>query len=212
MMPEFPVAAVERLLPIADRLAEHGWSVTESALPVAVLDELERSCRALWEGEALRPAAIGRGGEQQVLPDIRGDHIRWLDDCPPNAARSAYIDAMSRLRHMLNRTLLLGLDSYEAHYALYPQGAGYRKHLDRFKDNPLRTVSVVLYLNSQWQPGDGGELRLHLPGGAVDVAPRAGTLAVFMSDSIVHEVLPAWRDRASLVGWFRRRPDNPLLH
>ena len=211
MMPEFPVAAVEPLLPIADRLAEQGWSVTESALPVAVLGSLERSCRALWQEEALRPAAIGRGGEKQVLPGIRGDHIRWLDDCSPSAAQAAYSEAMSRLRHMLNRTLLLGLESYEAHYALYPPGAGYRKHLDRFKDNPLRTVSVVLYLNSQWQPGDGGELRLHLPEGAVDVAPRAGTLAVFMSDSIVHEVLPARCDRASLTGWFRRRPDNPLL-
>src|SRR5690606_40913567 len=95
--------------------------------------------------------------------------------------------------------------------ALPISGAGYSRHLDRFKDNPLRTVSVVLYLNSQWQPGDGGELRLHLPEGSVDVAPRAGTLAVFMSDSILHEVLPARRQRASLVGWFRRRPDNPLL-
>ena len=211
MMPEFPAAAEEQLLPIADRLAEQGWSITETALPVAVLGELERSCRWLWQGEALRPAAVGRAGEQQVLPQVRGDHIRWLDDCPPSAAHTAYVSAMARLQQTLNRTLLLGLDSYETHYALYPPGAGYRKHLDRFQDNPLRTVSVVLYLNSQWQPGDGGELRLHLPDGPLDVAPRAGTLAVFMSDTIVHEVLPAQRDRASLVGWFRRRPDNPLL-
>lgn len=211
MMPEFPVPAVDHLLSIADALAEHGWSVTDSVLPVEVLHDLERRCRSLWDSEALRPAAIGRAGDQQVLPEVRGDHIRWLDDCSPDAAQSAYVEAMSTLRHTLNRTLLLGLDSYEAYYALYPPGAGYRRHLDRFKDNPLRTVSAVLYLNSRWQPGDGGELRLHLPGGSVDVAPRAGTLAVFMSDSILHEVLLARRDRASLVGWFRRRPDNPLL-
>lgn len=210
-MPEFPAAVVDRLEPIADRLAEQGWSVTDSGLPPAVLGELEHCCRSLWTSEALRPAAVGRAGEQQVMPDVRGDHIRWLDDCPPSAAHAAYSEAMATLRHTLNRSLLLGLDSYETHYALYPPGAGYRKHLDRFKDNPLRTVSVVLYLNSQWQPGDGGELRLHLPEGPLDVPPRAGTLAVFMSDSILHEVRPAQRDRASLVGWFRRRPDNPLL-
>lgn len=211
MMHEFPDVAIDHLLPVADCLAEHGWSVTESALPVEVLRDLERTCRSLWDSEALRPAAIGRAGEQQVRPEVRGDHIRWLDDCAPTPAQSAYVEAMAVLRHTLNRTLLLGLDSYETHYALYPPGAGYRRHRDRFKDNPLRMVSVVLYLNSQWQPGDGGELRLHLPDAIVDVAPRAGTLAVFMSDSIVHEVLPAGRDRASLVGWFRRRPDNPLL-
>ena len=210
-MPEFPAAVVDHLVPIADCLAEDGWAITESGLSAEVLAELEHNCRSLWLSEALRPAAVGRAGEQQVLPEVRGDHIRWLDDCPPSAAHSAYIEAMATLRHTLNRTLLLGLDSYETHYALYPPGAGYRKHVDRFKDNPLRTVSVVLYLNSQWQPGDGGELRLHLPNRQLDVAPRAGTLAVFMSDSIVHEVLPAQRDRASVVGWFRRRPDNPLL-
>lgn len=210
-MPEFPSSVVERLLPIADRLAEHGWAVTESGLPAKVLAELEHNCRSLWDSEALRPAAVGRTGEQRVLPEVRGDHIRWLEDCPPSPAHTAYVDAMADLRRTLNRSLLLGLDSYETHYALYPPGAGYRRHVDRFKDNPLRMVSVVLYLNSQWQPGDGGQLRLHLAEGTVDVPPRAGTLAVFMSDSILHEVLPAHRHRASLVGWFRRRPDNPLL-
>lgn len=210
-MPEFPAAAVDHLLPVADCLAVHGWSVTESGLPVETLGELEQYCRSLWNTEALKPAAIGPAGVQQVVPEIRGDHIRWLDDCPPSAAHRMYIEAMAGLQSTLNCTLFLGLDSYETHYALYPPGAGYRKHLDRFKDSPLRTVSVVLYLNSRWQPGDGGELRLHLPEGGRDVEPRAGTLAVFMSDRIVHEVLPAQRDRASLVGWFRRRPDNPLL-
>lgn len=211
MMPEFPDAAVERLLSIADRLADDGWAVTQSGLDCEVLAELERNCRSLWRSEALRPAAVGRSGEQKVLPQVRGDHIRWLDDCAACPAHAAYLQAMDSLQRTLNRTLLLGLDNYETHYALYPPGAGYRRHVDRFKDSPLRTVSVVLYLNSQWQPGDGGELRLHLPDGIVDVEPRAGTLAVFMSDSIEHEVLLARRHRASLVGWFRRRPDNPLL-
>ena len=210
-MHEFPAVVVERLLPIVDNLTAQGWSITETVLPDEVLSDLECSCHGLWRDDSLRPAAIGRAGEQQIVPEVRGDHIRWLDDCPPTAAQAAYMEAMTALRYTLNRTLLLGLDSYETHYALYPPGAGYRKHVDRFQDNPLRTVSVVLYLNSQWQQGDGGELRLHLASGTVDVAPRAGTLAVFMSDSIVHEVLPTQQHRASLVGWFRRRPDNPLL-
>ncbi|WP_407920263.1 2OG-Fe(II) oxygenase [Halopseudomonas bauzanensis] len=210
-MPEFPATAPDRLVCVADSLAVHGWSITESALPAELLGELERNCRSLWASEALQPAAVGRAGEQVVVPEIRGDHIRWLDDCPPNPAAAAYLQAMEDLRWALNRTLFLGLDNFETHYALYPPGAGYQRHVDRFKDNPLRTVSVVLYLNSQWQPGDGGELRLYLPDGAMDVPPRAGTLAVFMSDSLPHEVLQAQRDRASLVGWFRRRPDNPLM-
>ena len=210
-MPEFPVAALDLLLCVADGLAAQGWSVTESSLPAEVIGALERDCRGLWADEALTPAAVGRARDQQVIPEVRGDYIRWLDECPATAASAVYLGAMEQLRETLNRALFLGLDSYETHYALYPPGAGYLRHVDRFKDSPLRTVSVVLYLNSRWQPGDGGELRLHLPEGPRDVEPRAGTLAVFMSDRIVHEVLQAHRHRASLVGWFRRRPDNPLL-
>src|SRR5690554_772146 len=98
MMPEFPFAVPDRLLSIADLLAEQGWAVAESGLAPEVLDQLERNCHALWQDEALRPAAVGRAGERQVVPEIRGDHIRWLDDCPPCAAQDAYVEAMARLR------------------------------------------------------------------------------------------------------------------
>nr|WP_231701642.1 2OG-Fe(II) oxygenase [Halopseudomonas salegens] len=196
---------------VADDLVARGWSVLADSLPDALVAQLAGQCRALWQADDLTPAAIGRGSEQQVVPERRGDYTRWLDDCPPHAAQDDYLLWMDVLRLTLNRSLFLGLDTFETHYALYPPGAGYERHLDRFQDNPLRTVSVVSYLNQQWQPGDGGELRLYLPEGVRDVAPRAGTLVVFLSDLIEHEVLPARCDRASLVGWFRRRPDNPLL-
>ena len=35
--------------------------------------------------------------------------------------------------------------------------------------------------------------------------PQAGTLALFLSADMPHEVLPATRERLSLTGWFRRR-------
>lgn len=210
-MAEFPVlprACFER---VAEDLACSGWSVQEQALPSGLVADLAAECRRLWQGDQLTPAAIGPLGEELVIPSIRGDYTRWLDDCPSCAAHDQFLAVMEALRMALNRSLFLGLDKFETHYALYPPGAGYRKHLDRFQGDPLRTVSVVAYLNQGWQPGHGGELRLHLPQGQRDVAPCGGSLAVFMSDQIVHEVLAAHRERASLVGWFRRRPDNPLL-
>lgn len=208
---EFPEVSPSRYQLIADELAERGWSVQEQLLPEALVLALEAECRVLWQQDDLTPAAIGRGGEQVVVPRIRGDYTRWLDDCPPCAANAAYLALMDKLRAELNRSLFLGLDSFETHYALYPPGAGYQKHLDRFQDSPLRTVSVVAYLNQHWQQGDGGELRLHLDAGIRDFPPRAGTVAVFTSADILHEVLSAGKERASLAGWFRRRPDNPLL-
>lgn len=210
-MSEFPVVAAECFELVADDLAARGWSVQREAVPLGLAGELADICDALWQAEQLTPAGIGRGSDLAVVPEIRGDYTRWLDACPASPAKTVYLDLMCDLRETLNRTLFLGLDTFETHFALYPPGAGYRKHLDRFKNSPLRTVSVVAYLNRNWRPGDGGELRLHLKEGVVDVEPRAGTLVVFLSARIVHEVLSANRERCSLVGWFRRRPDNPLL-
>lgn len=211
-MPEFPVAHVSSCFEqVADDLAVKGWSVQAKVFPPELIEALAQACRHMWQNDALTPAAIGHGSDLAVVPEIRGDYTRWLDDCSPRACQDEYLQILEQLRETLNRSLYLGLDSFETHFALYPPGSGYSKHLDRFKNNPLRMVSVVAYLNQSWQPGDGGELRLHLKGGVVDVAPVAGTLVVFMSDSILHEVLQAHKERASLVGWFRRRPLNPLL-
>jgi SM-20-related protein len=112
---------------------------------------------------------------------------------------------MDALRVALNRRLLLGMEEFEAHFACYPPGAGYARHRDRFADDDARVLSLVAYLNADWPDDAGGALRLHLPGGIRDIAPRAGTTVLFLSDEIEHEVLPATRERWSIAGWFRRR-------
>jgi len=113
----------------------------------------------------------------------------------------------------LNRRLFLGVRGYEFHYALYRSGAGYQRHLDRFRggaaapSGEVRKVSLVTYLNDlDWREGDGGELRLWVPleGGGereVTVAPAWGRTVCFESDRFPHEVLPARRARRSVTGW-----------
>ena len=86
---------------------------------------------------------------------------------------------------------------------MYPPGAFYRRHLDRFATDDRRTLSCVLYLNEAWRAEDGGALRLYLPDRhRVTCCPRAGTLVAFLSERFEHEVLPAQRERLSLTGWF----------
>ena len=106
----------------------------------------------------------------------------------------------------LNRTLLLGLFSFEGHFAIYPAGAAYRRHRDRFRDDDARVLSCILYLNDGWSARDGGTLRIHLDGGGqYDVLPIGGTLVCFLSERFEHEVLPGKRERLALTGWFRQR-------
>ncbi len=156
-----------------------------------------------------RPARVGRAGGAARVLAIRGDDILWLDHDDPSPAVRRALAALEALRAALNEALFLGLVELEAHLAVYPPGAGYGVHLDRFRDDDARVVSVVLYLNDAWRPEDGGCLRLYLGGAESppvhDVAPHAGTLAVFLADRFPHEVLPARRARYSLTGWFRRR-------
>lgn len=35
------------------------------------------------------------------------------------------------------------------------------------------------------------------------IPPEAGTLVLFLSEDVPHEVLPAYADRYSIAGWFR---------
>ena len=152
----------------------------------------------------LREASTGRGaGKQQA--GLRGDSTLWLDDPACGKAAGDFLSALDELRQRLNRELLLGLHEVEAHYALYPTGAGYVRHRDRFRDDDARVVSLVCYLNPHWPDDAGGALRLHLPDGPRDIAPRLGTTVLFLSDEIEHEVLPATQPRFSIAAWFRRR-------
>jgi SM-20-related protein len=118
------------------------------------------------------------------------------------------------LRHFLDAVLchrdelvaVAGLKSSEVQIqlALYPgDGARYVRHRDTYPGGPQRTLTCVYYLNDTWQQGDGGELRLHLPGGPVDVAPIADRLVMFWSAWLDHEVLPTSVPRMALTVWLK---------
>ncbi|WP_329604999.1 2OG-Fe(II) oxygenase [Undibacterium flavidum] len=147
------------------------------------------------------------GGHQQVglHTQLRSDQIAWLE-AGQSLVCDAYLVMMEQLRVYLNQSLYLGLDNYETHFSFYSPGASYSKHLDRFHNDDARVISVVIYLNENWCIEQGGALRLHphqLP--TLDIAPIACRMVVFLSAEMLHEVLPATRDRMSLTGWFRRR-------
>ena len=195
---------------IVDDLATHGWSQQTLFLPESLTRALAAECRKRAAEGELAPAGVGRGPAQEVREGIRGDHIQWLEPGEADAC-DRYLELMDSLREAMNRGLFLGLEDFECHFALYPPGAFYRKHLDRFRDDDRRMVSAVIYLNSQWLPEHGGQLRMYLNDQEpYDVAPVGGRLVVFLSGEVPHEVLPATRERLSLTGWFRRRGNEPF--
>jgi SM-20-related protein len=152
-----------------------------------------------------RAARVGRAQSLRRDADVRGDLTCWLQE-PLFAAERELLDGLEQLRLVLNRELYLGLFDLELHYAWYPPGAGYGRHVDQALGDSTRELSLVLYLNEAWSAADGGQLRIfERDGDYRDIAPQGGRLVCFRTPQREHGVLPASRDRFSLSGWFRRR-------
>ncbi|MFT6396670.1 MAG: SM-20-related protein [Bradymonadia bacterium] len=178
-------------------------------LPLSLVARLGKQVRREVESGVLRAACIGAGANKRYAPEIRSDHIRWLDPAAPTPAEAELHSRLDRLRSEINRRAQLGLFDWEGHVASYPPGAFYQRHLDVFRHARERVASTVLYLNPNWQPGDGGELRIYLDGKSlerfVDIPPLGGTLVTFLSEEVYHAVQPAQVERSSVTGWFRTR-------
>jgi len=191
---------------IIAQLARQSWAIKPDFLPSSLVNPLASEAESCYQSGRLTHAGTGQGSEREIRQEIRGDGIYWLDAQHATPAQTDYLERMETLRLAVNRELQLGLFDLEAHFARYPAGAFYKKHLDVFRADERRTLSVICYLNENWQTADGGQLRLYLKNEqTVDVLPEGGTLACFISAGLYHEVLPAIRPRLSVTGWFRRR-------
>ena len=195
---------------IVDSLNRDGWVVCPSYLDRDDGKTLSDESQQSWDAGEFRRAGVGRGDNLQVREEVRRDHVMWLRDGETTTSQQAYLIQLESLRLAINQQLFLGLFDFEGHFAVYPEGGFYKAHLDRHRESGDRIVSVILYLNSNWQSGDGGELKLWTKPadreGAFElVEPRLGTLVCFMAGDHWHEVLPALKTRKSITGWFRIR-------
>ncbi|AYA64151.1 2OG-Fe(II) oxygenase [Alteromonas sp. RKMC-009] len=188
---------------IADDIYSQGYSVQEYALPEALANALFLQNNAMSEAE-FQAAGIGRSTDFQENSFVRRDEICWIDGS--SAAGADWLSWTAQLKQFLNRNLMLGLYSFESHFAVYQPGAFYKRHLDAFKGQANRVLSLVTYLNPDWQEADGGQLVIYTSEEdktGIRVLPKFGTVVVFLSEEFPHEVLPATRSRSSIAGWYR---------
>ena len=88
--------------------------------------------------------------------------------------------------------------------------ASVQRHVDDYEANDgapsRRSVSFICYLNDPgapaWTARDGGALRVHSGGAYYEILPDAGSLVLFDSMAVEHEVRPTRRERTCLIGWF----------
>lgn len=186
---------------IADGLAERGFAVVDNFLTPGEVDAI-LGLEIFRHGVInFKKAGVGKEHQLQINESIRGDYIQWIDKSVSPQPVNTYLNRLHGLCEYLNQSLFLSLKDYEVHLTIYPAGSFYKRHLDQFKKDDHRKLSVICYLNKDWEDHHGGQLRMHLPEQSVDFLPLSGRLVCFRSDQIEHEVLPATRERLSLTGW-----------
>jgi len=193
------VAFSHKLNHLADGVAETGYAIIDDFLAPdevdAILDEIKTGFFQF------KKAGIGQKQERQINEGIRGDFIQWIDRTTAAQPLQTYLHRLNELITFVNQALYLSLKDFEIHSTIYPVGTYYKRHLDQFKKDDHRKLSVICYLNKDWKESEGGQLRIYLPNEELDVMPVAGRLVCFRSDLLEHEVLPATRERLSLTGW-----------
>ncbi len=197
-----------------ERLESAGYIVVETSKnPLIQCTQLKRLSERLYAEKYFKTATIGEAKTtQQNKPEIRNDFTLWIDDKNwPSGLKPDEIDLLQNFCHSLTQIqtelknyFRLSLNSYETHFAIYPKGHFYKKHVDQTAENNRRHFSFVLYLNQgPWSESEGGQLVGYKGSEKVfEVLPTGDRMIIFFS-SIEHEVLPTQRERFSITGWFR---------
>lgn len=195
---------------IISDLLLHKYSVVENFFLDEEVCILRDSLVSKHEENVFKKAAIGNRLNETIVKSIRGDVILWMDEQRADDSERLFFNKINNLVDYLNKTCFLGILHKEFHYALYPEGTFYKRHLDTFQNDDRRKLSFVCYLNEDgWSPENGGELVLYLNNDGQEtkkvIYPFPGRVVIFESQILEHEVKPVNTERLSITGWLKTR-------
>ncbi|MDD7987437.1 2OG-Fe(II) oxygenase [Lentisphaera marina] len=185
-------------------LSSKRWSVIDNFLPHCSFKQLAIAASRDYQEGLLKPATVGKSKKRREK--VRGDAIRWVQRSNCHPSIYPILDIIDNLQENLRQQLFLPLQENESHFAVYPPGTFYVKHLDCHRNQNNRILTFILYLNRRnWSKANGGQLRMYMDKHEfVDINPIGNRLVLFDSSVFYHEVLPATRPRMSYTGWMRR--------
>ena len=200
--------SLDNALDWVDELSENDYVVFDHFLSQDHYDGIMAYFLSKLGDQAFDKAGIGTLGNHTIDKDVRGDYVYWIVRAEDDSVMN-YFNRIDEMIALLKRYCFLPISGSEFHFAHYPRGSFYEKHIDQFKGRGNRLMSVVFYMNEDWQTSDAGELNLYLKDGRCEVVtPIANRLVLFKSDQVPHEVLPTYVSRYSLTGWLLNQPDG----
>jgi SM-20-related protein len=189
---------------LIDKYIDEKVGIAEHFLSQSLSESLKTNLTKLYAGKQLLAAKIGSNKNAILSKDIRSDMIYWLDKAHNDPFENAFFDLMDSFVLHLNNTCYTGISGYEFHYTMYEPNTFYKKHIDQFQNNNSRKFSMIIYLNENWQQGDGGELCIYHDNAITQIiAPMNGTIVFFKSSELPHEVLMNNKTRMSITGWLK---------
>ena len=144
---------------------------------------------------------VPRLGMVAVYDDPRFGYVRHMDNERVPATRSTDGTESAARGSSSSAT------GFERHCERLGLGPGERRDVEQWRN--FRVLTAILYLNAHdWSAEDGGMLRCYAPDAppsapcSLEVVPKGGTVAVFPSCTVAHEVFPARRPRYAITLWF----------
>ena len=177
--------------------------IAEHFLSDHLTEHLKENLTNLFSQNKMHLAGTGNKTliDRNIL--VRGDNIHWLDRAHNDIHENSFFDLMDNFVKQLNENCYTGISSYEFHYTLYTPGTFYKRHMDRFQNNDSRKFSMIMYLNTDWKPEDGGEICIYKEEGPQNISPQNGKVVFFKSNELEHEVLLTNKNRMSITGWLK---------
>ena len=195
---------------IISGLLEEQYYIAEDFFDIEEVKQLRTILLEKFEEDNFKKAAIGNKLNETIEKTVRGDFILWINENDAGVAEKIFFSKINSLVEYLNKTCFLGIVQKEFHYAVYPKGTFYKRHLDTFQNDDRRKLSLVCYLNDEnWKPENGGELVIYKNENGVEVPksiyPLPGRVVIFESQILEHEVKPVNTTRLSITGWLKTR-------
>jgi len=191
-------------------LVTNQYSIVDNFFSLEEVAKLRANLLREYEEDNFKKAAIGNRVNEVIEKSVRGDFILWLNEADAGENEKIFFNKINPFISYLNKTCFLGILFKEFHYALYPTGTFYKRHLDTFQNDDRRKLSLVCYLNDEdWKPENGGELLIYKEIDGVEkpitIYPFPGRVVVFESQILEHEVKPVKTMRLSITGWLKTR-------
>lgn len=201
-------------------LLSQGYAVVDDALPCAALAKLHGDMVQLRQQNGLRQHRFGfKAAAADAKPQIYTKPFIFeaeLGDPGTAALQETFhsLDLQNTLRDALPALGLVGrpsdgpagaaggYDGITIKMQCNEGGGCFPLHYDNAGPPSRRRLTALFYLNPRWVTSDGGELEL-CPWLAppVRVPPLYGRLVLFLSDVVVHRVLPSRARRYCFTVW-----------